>query len=265
MEASGDGDLNAVAMPGFIDILSSVITVFMFFMLITSAVMFFLSMKIKKDAQEEVKQAKDDAKKKEAEAKDAMTKEMKDLLEKLKNNQITIEQLSQMIAAAADKKGGQDDSDQKKSGASASNAQSQSTANSERPADQNGEQALSKFSKSAGEGQKSSVDAQSNDMIITFSKNSISVTDQTAKVIDAYLDGYEKRTGKTASKVTLESSDNPDSSGTSLAREVELGRTLNVRNVLLDKKVAPEGITIKNNIAPVQQNGTYDWVKIHVE
>ena len=114
MEASGDGDLNAVAMPGFIDILSSVITVFMFFMLITSAVMFFLSMKIKKDAQEEVKQAKDDAKKKEAEAKDAMTKEMKDLLEKLKNNQITIEQLSQMIAAAADKKGGQDDSDQKK-------------------------------------------------------------------------------------------------------------------------------------------------------
>ena len=48
MHGGDEGDLGDVAMPGFVDILSSVVTVFMFFMLITSVTMFFLSLKMKK-------------------------------------------------------------------------------------------------------------------------------------------------------------------------------------------------------------------------
>jgi len=81
MEASEDGDLNEVAMPGFVDILSSVITVFMFFMLITSAVMFFLSLQIKKNAVEEIKKAQEEASKKASDAKSETTEEIQKLLE----------------------------------------------------------------------------------------------------------------------------------------------------------------------------------------
>ena len=492
MEAGGD-DLNAVALPGFIDILSSVITVFMFFMLITSAVMFFLSMKIKKQSEEEVKQAKNETKQAHAEVKKVgdqtkieMTYQVKDLLEQLKRGEITVDQLGKIMEASAQKaiadqkqaeaeakaasqqnqkqgsptdgqkaadandaqKQGVTTADAKKQGSPAegdkiaganeelnkgspvegkktggssdthnigspiegqkiagasdlqkagspteaqkqgapadgqkqagandaqkqgsptealkqgapteaqkqgapadgqkasladaqkqgapteaqkqgapaegqkvssaeaqktdakdqtststatsgastdgqkqagatshttpggdvgegdksakasgvTEAKNQSTSNAEMPATANGEQSISRLSKSDQNQQSTITSPGSDDLLIIFGSYGISVTDETVKTITAFIEKQTQKTGKTP-KIVLEASDNPTAVSASLSRESELGRTLNVRNVLLDKKVAPQDIMI-HNVEPRQENNTYDWVRIHVQ
>jgi hypothetical protein len=120
-----------------------------------------------------------------------------------------------------------------------------------------------KFSKS-DESQKAEVDQNSKDLLITYSPNAISVTEQTTKSINDYLDNYRKEHGAPPSKIVIESSDDPTSSSGSLSREAELGRILNVRNTLLTGKQDPKAINVRS-VTPIQQSGTYNWVKLHVE
>lgn len=282
MESSDGEDLNEVAMPGFVDILSSVITVFMFFMLITSAVMFFLSMQIKKNAIEEVKKAQEDARKKESETRSQTTEVIQKLISQLQKGEITVEQMSQKVAGMSDKgtKGGTSDSDKsgesksnKNAGeadsvktaspnASSSTSQNQSTTSGQITVQDN-QQSMDKFSKSDENDQQTLIDQNSQDLVIIFGHGDVSVTDKTAKMIEAYVKSLKDKYGENVS-IELESSNDPTSNSSSIAREAELGRTLNVRNVLLDKKVVPQSISV-HDVEAVKESGTYDWVKIHVK
>ena len=274
MEASGDGDLNAVAMPGFIDILSSVITVFMFFMLITSAVMFFLSMKIKKEAQEEVRNARKASQAEGEAAKNRMYQEIQGIIDRFRRGEITVDDMSELIESATSKRSDSPDAlnghahangdpDGKMKPSGTAKTTSQSSVSAESLANHLDEQALAKFNKSE-DGQQFRVDEKTGDMVIIYGVNSISVTEQTANAVRDYIQKLREKNGGDPTKIVIQTTDNPLAPSASLSREMQLGRSLNLRNVLLDKKVSPDKISIYNTPAE-RVGGGYDWVKIHVE
>lgn len=118
-----------------------------------------------------------------------------------------------------------------------------------------------RFAKS-DDSQKSQADEKS--ILILFSANAISVTDDTTNIIHNFVTQYVEKNHSPNTKFVIEASDNPDSPSPLLARETQLGRLLNVRNTLLSGKVEPRNISIRN-IDPQKQSDTYDWVKIVVE
>ncbi len=119
------------------------------------------------------------------------------------------------------------------------------------------------FSKSDSR-QKAEVDMSTLSVIIFFSPHAISVTDNTTKVIENFLEIYRAQANDTKAKFVIEAPEDPDSSSPLMARETQLGRMLNLRNTLLSMKIAPRDISLQN-IPPLQQKGGYDWVKIYVK
>jgi hypothetical protein len=120
-----------------------------------------------------------------------------------------------------------------------------------------------RFSKSDAT-QTTEADAEGLSLLILFSVNAISVTDDTNKTIHDFIDAYRTKSGNKDAKFTIQASDDPTAVSPLMAKETQLGRMLNVRNSLLANQVSPGGIAI-HNIPPVQQKDSYNWVKINVE
>jgi hypothetical protein len=227
-EQDGEGDLNDVAMPGFIDILSSVITIFMFFMLITSAIMFFMSIQMKKASLNEgKKQAETEA-----------SEQLQDYVKKLQSGEMTVEQLNQALNGSG---GATGDS-------SAANTAIQS------------QQLHATFSQNDSQTVTAS---DTNDLVIIFKDNGISVSQDTVKSVDDFIDNLQKKAAGKALSVDLMAPDNPGAATISVSREVALGRALNLRNIVLKQKITGRDIKF-HNVPPEAYGNSYDWVRIHV-
>ncbi len=236
----GDGDLSDVAMPGFIDILSSVITVFMFFMLITSAIMFFMSLAMKKSLVDESR--------KQTESK--VSQEVQEYVHKVETGEITLKDLTAKL-------------EQIKEGQPATptpTTVSPASASADVQTD-NAQQGRATFSK--GGNQTVSMGSNSGEMVIVFADKGIAVSQDTTKSLASFVEGIKANAKGKPVSIELEVPDNPDATTLSVAREIGLGRMLNVRNVLLTNKLAASNISIHN--VPAQSYGTsYDWVRVHV-
>lgn len=228
-----EGGKEANYWPGFVDALSNVVLTLVFVLVVFVFALVIASSKVDKKVQEIVEQKVEQAKNT-AEAQKAETEKIG--LQK---------QLDDALAEVKKLK-------------SSKGAQSQSDANTTQ-----GQESVAKFKKSDAS-QEAKVDAKSQEMIITFNQNAISLTDDTVKNIGTFLEKYKDKDGKISGKVTLESSVDVNAPGSTQAKEAELGRNLNVRNTLLNNKADPANISIKN-VDPSQQEGTYNWVKIHVD
>lgn len=122
------------------------------------------------------------------------------------------------------------------------------------------DQLAPKYSKSNG--QQAAVESTTGDMILSFAPDAITISPETIQEIENYVKAHQKPGEKL--KISIEASDDPGALSASLAREAELGRALNARNVLLDHKVSAQDITVYYT-APHQVNGTYNWIRLHVE
>lgn len=116
-----------------------------------------------------------------------------------------------------------------------------------------------KFSKSDSD-QRLIVGPNADYILITFTANAISITDETIKAVETFVAKSLAETQR--GKFTIESSEDPNSLSPLLSRETQLGRILNTRNALLKAKVPTGNIIIRNTV-PLQQEGTYNWVKIY--
>lgn len=237
MHANDEGDLDDVAMPGFVDILSSVITVFMFFMLITSVTMFFLSVKMKKSVVEESKK----------EAQSDAAKELQDYLKRLEAGEVTLEELK---AKAAGQQAVQQ--------LSVKNTYLTESL-------QASEEALQKTRAAMGKTQNQQVETSqdSTSLIIIYDDSGITVNPETTKIIKEFITRLAQDPTFKEKTLLLESPDNPTATTQSLSRELSLGRSLNVRNVLLLQDVFAERVKISNVPAELHNN-TYNWLRIRL-
>ncbi len=237
MHADDEGDLGDVAMPGFVDILSSVVTVFMFFMLITSVTMFFLSVKMKKSVMEESKK----------EAQSDAAKELNEYLKKLEAGEITLEELKTKAA-------GQQAVQQ----LSVKNTYLTESL-------QASEEALQKTRAAMGKTQNQKVETSidSTSLIIIYDESGITVNPDTTKIIKEFITRLKQDPTFKDKTLLLESPDNPAATTQSLSRELSLGRSLNVRNVLLLEDIFAERVKISNVPAELHNN-TYNWLRIRL-
>jgi type II secretory pathway pseudopilin PulG len=137
-------------------------------------------------------------------------------------------------------------------------------------ADKNGSPASASASASCVKFNKSDAtqhveaDPDGTSIIIFFSPNAISVTDDTAKAINDFIETYRTKTSESNTRFTIDSTSDPNAVSPLMAKETQLGRMLNVRNSLLAAKVEPHNISI-HTIDPLQQKDSYNWVKVYVQ
>ena len=125
------------------------------------------------------------------------------------------------------------------------------------------QQACLRFAKSDNT-QKADVSVDATSIMVTFSTNAISVTEDTNKILHDFIEAYKAKTGNISARFVIESPEDASSTSPLMARETQLGRMLNLRNSLLGNQIEPRNISI-HSVAAQEQNGSYNWVKIYVE
>ena len=237
-EGDNEGDLGDVAMPGFVDILSSVLTVFMFFMMLTAAIMFMLTIELKKNLVEE--------KKKEIEK--TISKELAEYLRKIESGEIDLSDLKNKSEENVVLKEEKEDLTQDLSQAVQRVARLQDN-----------QMVFSKVAEIS-----SSQTENPTEFIILYRESGISISPDTQRNIADFVQKLKEEHPGKELKIVLEAPDDPESPTLTLSRQLVLGRTMNVRNALLGGKAAPKEITIKN-LPPSQIKDSYQWVRIRVE
>lgn len=236
-----DDDAGAIAWPGFVDILSSVLMMFLFFILITTFVMYALNAQSRKRMEAETQQKIDMA----------VSKEMKKKIDELIAGNITPEQLK----ASLDE------------GITVDNPAEQTEVLEEQNSALNLEvEELKKVLEqvrgemTTGKDQKTEI-KEDNSLVILYNKNDVNLSDQTITVIEAYLDQVLQSADGHPVSFRLVTSDNPHAQTLSVSREISLARSLNVRNVLIREKVKPDHVEIEYS-KPQEIDSGYNWLKI---
>lgn len=239
-----DDDAGAIAWPGFVDILSSVMIMFLFFMLITSIVMYGLNIQFR----EEMK------KQNEQKLSELASEELREKLKELLSGDETVEELlkkledqMQMDNVAQVKEKLQQEND----------VLANEVAELQKVVEQ--------VQKDVSEGTEQATKVgEDNSLLIIFSNNDVSLSEQTTKVIDSYIEAISEKLKGKKFNVRILTSDNPNAASISLSREISLARSLNVRNVLLKQSVDSSAIEV-NYSKPKSIDETYNWLKVMVE
>ncbi len=238
-----DDDAGAIAWPGFVDILSSVLMMFLFFILITTFVMYALNAQSRKRMEAETQQKIDMA----------VSAEMKKKIDDLIAGNITPEQLKASL-------------DQ---GITVENPIKKTEALEEQNSALNLEvEELKKVLEqvrgemTTGTDQKTEI-KDDNSLLILYNKNDVNLSEQTISVIEAYLDQVLMKADGRPLKFRLVTSDNPHAQTLSVSREISLARSLNVRNVLIREKVTSDHVEIEYS-KPQEIDSGYNWLKIMV-
>ncbi|MCB1680838.1 MAG: hypothetical protein KDI65_02785 [Alphaproteobacteria bacterium] len=239
-----DDDAGAIAWPGFVDILSSVMIMFLFFMLITSIVMFALNIEYRKKLKEE-------SEKKFAEI---VSTELKDKLSELLSGNITVDQLKDKLEYESIV----DDLSNK-----TETLQHQNTALNIQIDEL--EKVLEQVRSDTVQGteQRTNV-SKDNNLVIMFNNNDITLSKETIAVVEAYMQAVLKHSDGKKLTFRLLTSDNPNAQTISVSREVSLARSLNVRNVLIRGSIPTEQVNIEYS-KPESIDDSYNWLKIVVE
>ncbi|MFA7276746.1 MAG: hypothetical protein WC043_08090 [Pseudobdellovibrionaceae bacterium] len=238
MSEMKDDDFSAVAWPGFVDILSTVIMMFLFFIMIVSIVMYVMSMEYKKEVETTTA----------SKMQDQMEEELKKIMEKINAGEITLEQIKN-----ASKNQQQNET---------LTVENIELKNELKNADSVIDQI--KADMASGLNQETQI-TEDGYFVILFEKNDISISPDTEKTLQAYAENIARTAGVPLRELGVEivSGDNPNSPTISVARELGLARALNIRNVFIKGTTDPEKISILYAPAKSIQD-SYNWIKVRV-
>lgn len=240
-----DDDAGSIAWPGFVDILSSVLMMFLFFIMITSFVMFAMNSKLRKKMQEESKRH----------IEEAVSGELREKLEELLAGDVTVEELRKMIDNPEEFQNTSNEAIEKLE---------------EKNVVLNNEvtelkKVLEQVKKPTTEGtDQTSKVGEDNSLLIIYANNDVSLSEQTTKVIEAYIQSVGDKLKGRKFNVRIVTSDNPNAASISLSREISLARSLNVRNVLLKQNIVSSSIEVSYS-KPQVIDDTHNWLKVMVE
>ena len=237
-DARRDDDYAAIAWPGFVDVLSAVLLMFVFFVLVT-AVALYLHIIIYKSTVDatvtEVTAAGLRNQIRSLQVSNANIQNQAQTLEK-ENNQLRKEVAR--YAQFIDSMGGID----------------KNTCDSESVAALKIEASMAQ-----GKDQQIIVDEETKTVIVQFSKSAISLQKDKAEELEKTIKDYLTRYPDT--RVTLLAGKQPNSVTETAARKLAVARLLNVRNALIDAEVQTQRI-VANIEEPQEVEGGYNWVKI---
>ncbi len=238
-----DEDSGAIAWPGFVDILSAVIIMFIFFVMITSIIMFFLSLEFKKN----LKKQNDEQVEK------MVSKEMAHIIEQFNAGEITIEQIKENI-------------DQQEHVETLKNENEKLTRDKLELAHEieNLSGAIDQMKADLSNAEDQDIQLVDNYITILFQYNDISISDKTTEALNKYIEKSIVNKGIKKYSIKIIACDNPDAPTISVARQISLARTLNIRNVFLEHGVSTESFAVEF-IEPQDINGSYNWIKIGVQ
>lgn len=238
MSERREDDYAAIAWPGFVDVLSAVLLMFVFFVLITAVALYFHVLIYKSTIN--------------ATTIDDIAGGMRDEIRSLKQTNSIVEaknetleddnkQLSKEIARYAqliEALGGLD----------------KHTAKSE-------SEASMKIEASMADAKDQEIKEYESEkkLIILFGSAAISLTKERKKDLQAKIDKY--MTANPKYKITLLAGKQPNSVTETAARKLAVARLLNARNIVLDQKVSSDRITAHIENPTIVEN-TYNWVQI---
>ena len=232
---SKDGDFSAIAWPGFVDILSTVIMMFLFFIMIVSIVMYVMSMEFKKTVEKEGEQK----------VATQVTEELSKYADMLSSGEITIEELKNQIDARKEIK--------------------QLSRENVKLVKENTEltDAIEQIKADLASGLVQTVSEAQDGFVIFFERNDISLSPETSDAVKKYV--TKRIEGKDPAKVQviLMAGDNPHAPTISVSRELGLARTLNIRNTILGLAIPAQNIAVKYT-TPESIEKSYNWVRIKV-
>lgn len=233
MEGRREEDAGAIAWPGFVDILSAVIIMFVFFLMITAIVMFVLSVQTQGAM--------------ESENEEKVKAEIENLKEQvLIENDLTPEEFQLQVQKVTE----------------VQNLSEENKNLNEEVQNLSAEIKQLKADLAASVDQNALVSQDEKSMVVLYKENEMSLSPVVESMIRDFIDSNASEVPG-APKIVLETGDSPDTESLSFARELALARTLNVRNVMLDQEMASEQISV-NYTDPEEVEGSYHWVRIRI-
>lgn len=249
MAGSGDDeDQSSNAWPGFVDILSATVIMFVFFVMITAILMSVMSM----DYREKVKSASEQE----------VTEEIKMFVDRIVSGELSVEEVQQSLGNRA-----------------TIDALVREKKNLEKKIrDQAAAQQL--IQKELIE-KTAQIEQRATDLIITddqkyiktedgkaiyvtYTRNAVTLTEDTINTLKAFLRGHQKSIGQQNLSVSILAAENPNAPTITVTRKVALSRALTIRNVFLANGVKSNNISIKY-AKPKEIENTFDWVQVKIE
>lgn len=216
-------DMAAQAWPGYVDILSATVIMFVFFVMVIVVVLYLYSIKFTATVQQQAEQKIQES------IQQIETPETLGDLEKEKSKKVKeisdLEKQKQTIKQEV----------------------------------QALEKKVKQLSTGLEEGTEQSIIVNDKEIIVVFSDNAITLTNDTISSLTKFLELYPETI-----KIDITAGDNPLAVTQSSERQSILARMLNTRNVALEKGFEADQITI-NYVEPEQIENNYNWVRIRVE
>lgn len=219
-----DDDIEGNAWPGFVDILSAVIIMFVFFVLIIAIILSILSIERVAD------------KKLSADEGDPKAAQMQQVMDLLQSGEVTIEDMAEFVI---NKKRAE--------------ALTMEISELEKEIQQ------IQIGLSNSDFENNQIIESENELIIMFDRNAVIVGQEAIDRIKSFLSSKNK-----SQKINITTSDNPNASYVSSTRKINLARSFNVRNELINENWVTKNIKIDFQ-EPLKIQNSYDWVKIEVQ
>lgn len=221
-----DHDMAALAWPGFVDILSAVIIMFVFFVMVIAVILYIHTIKFTATVQARTKQELQE----QMNQQQVSTQSMEELQQQKRETLEEIEELTERKKEIeAEVESLEDSVVQMSAGLSNSGLQN--------------------------------FKEEDNEIVIFFDDNSITLNKDIIETLQTFLE-RQKNAGPIKS-IIITAGDDPRAVTQSSARQVSLGRILNVRNVLLSEELEAERISIEY-MKPEEIDGNYHWVRLQL-
>lgn len=231
MSGRREDDMSALAWPGFVDILSAVVIMFVFFLLITATALFFHTLifknKIMHQSDVQVKSS-------------VQQEDQDDLNKEIYRLKAQTQELQEIIAGT-----------ETKIGKSENEINDVDTFRGAQLEESN-EQAF---------------DVSKNKMMITiyFGKSSVTLSSKIQADLQDFLDNHKSGILTGEYNIRIHVGKSLDAPTENVSREIALARMFNLRNELLKIKELPKNSITANVKDPEKIKGTYHWGKIIIE
>ena len=274
MEHSADpDDVSGITWPGFVDIMSSVIMMFIFFVLVTSVALYFHTITYKSKILGQIQQMVDIKTIESTQTLTAENEEIKKQLQELK----TENEILTASGPKPDKNVSEADAKEAAKATAAEMAAASAAAETIVELKEENKTLSAKVSEyeeelrkidaqfSVSKDQKIITDSAENSIVVFFGKDSISLTEESNQTLAAFFEASIAKFGTpTNIKVSISGGKNPNAPTASIARELALARMLNSRNILLKTTIPKQNISAQM-VNDEKIEDTYNWVKISLD